>query len=52
MKFNVKDIYKDRVREIDKQLNMYVHQKKWDKVRQLRGERKSLMLKVQDMKEV
>jgi len=37
------------IEEIDKQLNIYVHQKKWDKVKQLREERESLVLKVQKM---
>ncbi len=49
MKFNISEIYQDRIKEIDKQLRAYVHLKNWNKVKQLRDEKKELMQKIQRM---
>ncbi len=42
MKFNICEIYRDRATEIDKQIRECVHKKQWDKLGQLRSEKKKI----------
>ena len=43
MKFNICEIYHDRVEEIDKQIRECVHKKQWSKLKQLRNEKKKII---------
>lgn len=49
MKYNMADVYKDRIEEIDKQLKAAVLKKKWTEVKQLREEKKGLLQKINEM---
>lgn len=49
MRFNMKEIYKDRLMEIDYQINKAIRNRTWKKKKELEVEKKDLILKLELM---